>query len=88
MLKRIPDLIIVLHAGNPNARIVLNEARKIRVPSICIADSNLNSRAKNITYLVPGNDDSIGAALIYIKLLLRAHDIGILSRFYTFLEPI
>ena len=54
LLKRTPDVVIVIDAVHDNAAV--NEARRIKIPVVALADSNTDPRV--ITYPIPSNDDA------------------------------
>ncbi len=62
----VPDMLFVVDPKHED--IAVKEAKKVGIPIIAIVDTNTDP--KNITYPIPGNDDSI-------------HSIEILTRFIT-----
>jgi small subunit ribosomal protein S2 len=58
-----PSLMVVFDTIKDN--IAIEEARKLDIPIIAIADSNSNP--DNITHIVPGNDDAIRAITLYCQ---------------------
>nr|YP_007890599.1 ribosomal protein S2 [Histiona aroides]AGH24093.1 ribosomal protein S2 [Histiona aroides] len=67
-MDRLPDALFVIGARNcPTA---LHEASVLKIPTIAIIDSNDSIR--NITYPIPGNDDSILAVNLYCQLISNA----------------
>ncbi len=60
-MKRLPDVIWIV--DTVREKIAVNEARKLGIPIVAIADSNCDPTL--IDYPVPGNDDAIKS----IKLL-------------------
>ena len=54
-MRGLPDLIFVV--DQKKELIAIQEANKLKIPVICLADTNANP--DNIEYLVPGNDDAI-----------------------------
>lgn len=50
-----PDLLFVIDQEAEN--IAIQEANKLKIPVICLADTNANP--DGIDYIVPGNDDAI-----------------------------
>ena len=58
-----PDLMVVFDTIKDN--IAIEEARKLNIPIIAIADSNSNP--DNITHIIPGNDDAIKAITLYCQ---------------------
>jgi len=58
-----PNLMVVFDTIKDG--IAIEEARKLNIPIIAIADSNSNP--DNITHIVPGNDDAIKAITLYCQ---------------------
>lgn len=54
-MRGLPDLIFVV--DQQKELIAIQEANKLGIPVICLADTNANP--DNIDYLIPGNDDAI-----------------------------
>lgn len=54
-MRGLPDLIFVI--DQQKELIAIQEANKLNIPVICLADTNANP--DNIEYLIPGNDDAI-----------------------------
>lgn len=54
-MRGLPDLIFVV--DQQKELIAIQEANKLNIPVICLADTNANP--DNINYLIPGNDDAI-----------------------------
>jgi len=64
-MRGLPDLIFVV--DQQKELIAIQEANKLNIPVICLADTNANP--DNIDYLIPGNDDAIRSVkLISTKL--------------------
>lgn len=64
-MRGLPDLIFVV--DQQKELIAIQEANKLNIPVICLADTNANP--DNIDYLIPGNDDAIRSVkLISAKL--------------------
>lgn len=64
-MRGLPDLIFVV--DQQKELIAIQEANKLNIPVICLADTNANP--DNIDYLIPGNDDAIRSVkLIAAKL--------------------
>jgi small subunit ribosomal protein S2 len=61
--KRLPDLIVFLNV-NEN-RFAIKEAQKLNIPTVGILDSDSDPRG--LTYVLPGNDDSIESHLFYLQ---------------------
>ena len=54
-MRGLPDLIFIV--DQQKELIAIQEANKLNIPIICLADTNANP--DNIDYLIPGNDDAI-----------------------------
>lgn len=54
-MRGLPDLIFVI--DQQKELIAIQEANKLNIPVICLADTNANP--DGIEYLIPGNDDAI-----------------------------
>jgi len=54
-MRGLPDLIFIV--DQQKELIAIQEANKLNIPVICLADTNANP--DNIDYLIPGNDDAI-----------------------------
>lgn len=54
-MRGLPDLIFIV--DQQKELIAIQEANKLNIPVICLADTNANP--DNIEYLIPGNDDAI-----------------------------
>jgi len=65
-----PKLMVLLNTNNNSTAI--KEAQEKRIPIIAILDSN--SDPKDITYPIPGNDDSPKAHYLYFKLIANTLD--------------
>lgn len=59
----IPDALFVIDVGHEN--IAIREANRLGVPVVGIVDSN--NDPDNISYVIPGNDDSTRAIRFYAK---------------------
>ena len=68
-----PDLVFVIDTHREKLAIL--EAKKIGAPVMAILDSNCNP--DNVTYPIPGNDDSIKSIKLYCHLLSEAILAGI-----------
>lgn len=64
----IPDALFVIDVGHEN--IAVREANRLGVPVIGIVDSN--NDPDNISYVIPGNDDSTRAIRFYAKTMADA----------------
>lgn len=54
-MRGLPDLIFII--DQQKELIAIQEANKLNIPVICLADTNANP--DGIEYLIPGNDDAI-----------------------------
>ncbi len=54
-MRGLPELIFVI--DQQKELIAIQEANKLNIPVICLADTNANP--DNVDYLIPGNDDAI-----------------------------
>ena len=57
----LPDAMFVIDVGHEN--IAISEARKLGIPVIAVVDTNCSP--DGVDYVIPGNDDSIGAITLY-----------------------
>lgn len=60
----IPDMLFIIDTNKEH--IAVKEAKKLGIPVVAILDTN--SDPDNITYLIPGNDDSRKSIELYCKL--------------------
>jgi small subunit ribosomal protein S2 len=68
-----PDLVFVIDTHRESLAIL--EAKRIGIPVMAILDSNC--RPDNVTYPIPGNDDSIKSIKLYCHLISEAVLAGI-----------
>lgn len=54
-MRNVPTAILVIDPRNES--IAINEAKKLKIPVIALADTNCDP--DNIDYIIPGNDDAI-----------------------------
>lgn len=59
----LPDAIFVIDVGHE--KIAIAEANRLSIPVIGIVDTN--NSPKGVSYLVPGNDDSVRSIALYAK---------------------
>ena len=59
----LPDALFVIDVGHEN--IAISEARKLGIPVIGVVDTN--NSPDGVDYVIPGNDDSLGAISIYAR---------------------
>lgn len=62
-MEGLPDALFVIDVGHE--KIAVSEANKLGIPVIGVVDTN--NDPSNIDYVIPGNDDAIGAVRLYIK---------------------
>lgn len=67
-MRGLPDLIFVV--DQQKELIAIQEANKLNIPVICLADTNANP--DNINYLIPGNDDAIRSVKLIASKLADA----------------
>ncbi len=71
-MTELPTAVIVVDPRYE--KVVVKEARKVRVPIIALADTNCDPRM--VDYIIPGNDDAIGSIKLIIGALADAILIG------------
>jgi small subunit ribosomal protein S2 len=59
----LPDALFVVDVGHE--KIAVSEANKLGIPVVGVVDTN--NDPSNIDYVIPGNDDAIGAVRLYIR---------------------
>jgi small subunit ribosomal protein S2 len=62
-LNGVPDAIFVVDVGYH--KIAITEANKLGIPVIAVVDTNHSP--KGVDYIVPGNDDSSKAVVLYVR---------------------
>lgn len=67
-MRGLPDLIFVV--DQQKELIAIQEANKLNIPVICLADTNANP--DNVDYLIPGNDDAIRSVKLVASKLADA----------------
>lgn len=67
-LKKNPDALFVVDIKNE--RTAVNEAVKKNIPIVAICDTNVNP--KQVTYMIPANDDAVGSIEIIVGLVSEA----------------
>lgn len=70
-MRNIPSAILVIDPNNES--IAINEAKKLQIPVIALADTNCDP--DNIDYIIPGNDDAIRS----IRLICNQLSEGVLT---------
>lgn len=64
----LPDALFVIDVGFE--KIAVEEARRLKIPVIGVVDTN--NSPDNIDYIIPGNDDSMRAVEIYLRVVADA----------------
>jgi small subunit ribosomal protein S2 len=59
----LPDALFIVDVGHE--KIAVSEANKLGIPVVGVVDTN--NDPSNIDYVIPGNDDAIGAVRLYVK---------------------
>ena len=59
----LPDAIFIIDVGHE--KIAVQEANKLGIPVVAVVDTN--NSPLGIDYIIPGNDDAIGAITIYAQ---------------------
>jgi small subunit ribosomal protein S2 len=59
----LPDALFVI--GADHEHIAISEANRLRIPVIAIVDTNASP--DNVDYVIPGNDDAMGAVRLYCQ---------------------
>jgi len=67
-MKRLPDIIFVVDPKKE--RICVQEAHKLNIPLVGIADTNCDP--EELTYVIPGNDDAIRAVKLIVSKMADA----------------
>jgi len=67
-MRGLPDLIFVV--DQQKELIAIQEANKLNIPVVCLADTNANP--DGINYIVPGNDDAIRSITLVASKLADA----------------
>ena len=62
-LNGVPDAIFVVDVGYH--KIAITEAKKLGIPVIAVVDTNHSP--EGVDYIIPGNDDSSKAVLLYVR---------------------
>jgi small subunit ribosomal protein S2 len=62
-MNALPDALFVIDVGYH--KIAIQEAAKLGIPVVAIVDTNHSP--ENITYVIPGNDDSSRAVRLYAR---------------------
>jgi len=67
-MKRLPGVLVIVDPRHE--RIAVAEARKLEIPTVCLADTDSDPDAVDI--LTPGNDDAIRSIQLYIRRMADA----------------
>lgn len=69
---RLPDLVVMLHTHDKlnETHSVVAEAAKMLIPTMAVCDTDADP--SQITYPIPGNDDSITSVKLYCTLFEQA----------------
>ncbi len=62
-MNGLPDVLFIVDVGHED--IAVQEAVKLGIPVVGVVDSN--NSPEGVDYIIPGNDDSIGAIQLYVK---------------------
>jgi small subunit ribosomal protein S2 len=62
-LNGVPDAIFVVDVGYH--KIAITEAKKLGIPVIAVVDTNHSP--EGVDYIIPGNDDSSKAVMLYVR---------------------
>ncbi|NBP93181.1 MAG: 30S ribosomal protein S2, partial [Burkholderiaceae bacterium] len=62
-LNGVPDAIFIVDVGYH--KIAITEANKLGIPVIAVVDTNHSP--EGVDYIVPGNDDSSKAVVLYVR---------------------
>jgi len=71
-VTRLPDLVILLSTKTTvfDDHLAVRDTAKMLIPTVAICDSNSDPRL--VTYPIPGNDDSVSAVSLYLRLFKTA----------------
>ncbi len=75
-MNRLPAILFVIDPHNE--AIALDEAARLHIPIVAIADTNCNP--DNIDYLIPGNDDAIKSIRLLVSKVVQACQDGLGQR--------
>ena len=67
-MRKLPGAVFVIDCKKE--RIAIKEAQKLAVPIVAVVDSNCDP--DNIDYIIPGNDDAIGAIQLFTATIANA----------------
>lgn len=71
-MNKLPDIVVVFDSVRD--QLALREARKLKITTIGVCDSNADPDL--VTYPIPGNDDAIKALKYYVEKISTAVEIG------------
>ncbi len=71
-MNGLPDAIFVIDVGYE--KIAIQEATKLGIPVVGVVDTN--NSPKDVEYIVPGNDDSMRAIALYLRVAAEAINDG------------
>ena len=71
-MKKIPDVVVIIDVRKEKTAV--NEAFRVKIPIVGLVDTN--SDPSKITYVVPGNDDSIRSIALVTKCFADAVEDG------------
>jgi len=85
-VTRLPDLVILMSMKTTvfDDHLAIRDSAKMLIPTLGICDSNVDPRL--ITYPIPGNDDSVSAISLYLRLFKTAIQRGKLKRASTLIR--
>lgn len=85
-VTRLPDLVLVLSTKTTvfDDHLAVRDAAKMLIPTVGVCDSNADPRL--ITYPIPGNDDSVSAVSLYLRLFKTAILRGKMKRASTLIR--
>lgn len=68
-LEKLPDAVFIVDVKREGT--ALQEANRVKIPVIALADSNVNHRL--LAYPIPGNDDAVRSIELVTKLIADAY---------------
>lgn len=75
-MRKAPDVVFVVDTNKEH--LAINEAHKLNIPVVAIADTNCNP--DDIDFQIPGNDDAIASIDIITRVIADAVAAGLLDR--------
>ena len=67
---KLPQLIVVLNPDDKDGIMAINEASQVLIPTIALVDSDASPL--NITYPIPGNNNSIETISMFGNLVINS----------------